>query len=842
MSSAFWRRSIAIWFLLCLFAGLILVVSIATSQTAGHGQVLLPLDDVYIHFQYARQIVLGQPFAYNTGGTPTSGATSFIYPWLLALGYLTGFTDLYLAIWALIVGAVALVVSAGLVYRIVLHVSPESHLIPVVTAACFVFNGAMAWHAMSGMETMLAVLFVLLCLLGVLEGRLFLFVTGATFLSLTRPEGGLLSLIAVILYWRMWQSPRFKVTRTLLTLIPLAVILVQPLVNAVVTGSMVASGNSAKSILGTVPFSWSQVLERIISQYFRASVELITGISPREGLYHLPFLVVIAAIGIFSFRHRKGVRAVGWTSLLWIGAGLAAVSTLDTAFWHFKRYQMPFIALLFPLAGWGLVAIRDIGGQTRSRRILFQLLVVAWIGTTLWTAGKFWGYYALNVSYVYAQPYQMAQWLAANTPSESVVAVHDVGMMRYAGERRTLDFVGLTTPGAADYWRNGPGSVAEFLIQERPDYVASYGEGHGYGLGLLAQTRLYGTPQAVFPVVLDSSANVALAADIQGIYRPEPSVYLEQPQIYSAAAQNYLGELRDSQLLGTVNVADLASEKAVEYSWSNVQPMDGFVTWVRDLETVGCMVTHCQAVDGGRRLNGSEHFAIRPTSDLTGLDVLLVTRVHPLSAGLLTIYSGGEGNPRAVRNLRLIPEIPGQWLEIVTLIPSEFVPDSGDLQITIESDIPDGPYEPYFHWIYSGLFQADRLTGQPVASYQNDAFRLVTDRIDYERNSQFLHVELIWEAVRQPQGDYVIFVHVMADPTLPPVAQQDQRPGGGVLPPQNWLPGVLHDTITVDLQSVPPGKYQIAVGLYDPRTGERLLPTGAVDEARVFIGEVEIRR
>lgn len=840
-SSVFKRRSIAIWFLLCLLVGLILVVFIMTGRAVRHGQLLLPLDDVYIHFQYARQIAVGQPFVYNPGGVPTSGATSLLYPWFLAVGYRAGFTDLNLAYFALAAGAIALLVSAMLVYRIVMSVSVRSSLVPVVVAACFVLNGAMVWHAMSGMETMLVILFTLVCLLGMLEGRLHVLVTGATLLSLTRPEGGLLSLIGVMFYWRMWQAARFRSMQTWLLVIPLAAILVQPLVNVSITGSMVASGNTAKSILGTVPFLWTQVIERVISQYLRACAELLTGMSSREGLYHLPFLLVIAALGLFGFRHQNRVRSVGLMCLLWIGAGLAAVSTLDTAFWHFKRYQMPFIALLFPLAGWGLVVIQEMGGRRYvSGRIVTRLLLLAWIGTTVCTAGKFWSHYALNVGYVYAQPYQMARWLAANTAPSSVVAVHDVGMMRYAGQRMTLDIVGLTTLGATDYWRNGPGAVAEFLIQERPDYIASYGEGHGYGLGLLAQTRLYGSPLVVFPVILDPTSNVALAAGIQGIYRPEPSVFLEQPQIYSAALQGYLGELHDSQLLATVNIANIASEQAVGYSWSNVRPADGFATWARDLDTVGCMATRCRAVDGGRRFNGSERFAIRPTSSLNGQDLVLVTRVHPFSTGILTIYAGSPENPRSFMSRRLIPEIPGYWLEIATLIPGEFVPDSGDLQIMIEPDIPNGSYESYFHWVYSGIFRPERLTGQPIASYQDDAFRLATSHIDHDRNAQLLRVNLTWEAVGQPQGDYVVFVHVIGDPVSSPLAQQDQRPGGGALPPQNWLPGVLRDTITVNLQGVPPGKYQIAVGLYDPRTGGRLLPTGEVNDARVFIGEVEI--
>jgi hypothetical protein len=45
----------------------------------------------------------------------------------------------------------------------------------------------------------------------------------------------------------------------------------------------------------------------------------------------------------------------------------------------------------------------------------------------------------------------------------------------------------------------------------------------------------------------------------------------------------------------------------------------------------------------------------------------------------------------------------------------------------------------------------------------------------------------------------------------------------------------------VDVSSVQPGHYQVAIGLYDPVTFERLAPSteGDVDN-RLFIGDVEI--
>ena len=62
----------------CALAGLIFLAYACASLIAGRGEFVMPLDDVYIHFQYAKQIALGQPYIYNPGLQPTSGATSFI--------------------------------------------------------------------------------------------------------------------------------------------------------------------------------------------------------------------------------------------------------------------------------------------------------------------------------------------------------------------------------------------------------------------------------------------------------------------------------------------------------------------------------------------------------------------------------------------------------------------------------------------------------------------------------------------------------------------------------------------------------------------------------------------
>src|SRR5688572_14424670 len=49
------------------------------------------LDDAYIHFQYARAIAEGHPFRYQADQPISSGATSFLWPLVLAPFHLVGF-------------------------------------------------------------------------------------------------------------------------------------------------------------------------------------------------------------------------------------------------------------------------------------------------------------------------------------------------------------------------------------------------------------------------------------------------------------------------------------------------------------------------------------------------------------------------------------------------------------------------------------------------------------------------------------------------------------------------------------------------------------------------------
>lgn len=807
------------------------MVYTSAALAAGQGSFILPLDDVYIHFQYARQLAGGQLFVYNPGQPPTSGATSFLYPFVLAIGYAAGFTALSLSLWALAVGAVALAASGWLVYRLV-RVWHGPAWLAAPLALAFALTGAVSWHYMSGMETGVVTVLALATLYAVAVNRTGLFVASASLLALARPEWGALAALAVgAIIWRGLNATgaAHRPGWWLPLLLPIVMLGVQPAVNWLLTGSVVASGNSAKSVFGIVPFRWETVIERIWDNFSRAWLEFMTGYSPREGWYLPPLLAALGVFGIVVLVTRRDQRPTGALAALWLLAGTAFIATLDTAFWHFKRYQIPLLALFYPLAGaglaWAAEAVRALGWPIR---------LYALIGLPVFAAATAWaflGHFALNVGYIYAQPYQMARWLADNTPPDAVIAVHDVGMMRYVGGRTTLDKVGLTTPGAADYWRNGPGSVAEFLVQNRPDYIASYGEGHGYGLGMVAATGIYGESLAAFAVKLDERFNVALAAPQQGIYLPDWS-----SADHAASHRPWVPWLTNWaawELVDAVNVAQIASEKAHDYRWRTEGQPIAFPTEVREWGYINCAGADCQVLDGGRSIDAEETFVVQVTP---GRDTLLVTRLHPFSRGTLDVYANGE---RVAR--RWLPDLPGAWLDVHTLIPAALV-TSGTLHIRVVPDTPGGAYLPHWHSVYQGEYVSEPVSPQAVTTFQDGAITLASTNLTVNSGQDGdaeLVVSLVWHSGGQAQGDYKIFVHVLdEDGTI--AAQADTRPGGGALVTGNWLPGTFQDDIVVNLTNVPRGRYRVVLGLYDPVTWARLAPgTGGDESAMVLIGDIE---
>jgi hypothetical protein len=95
-----------------------------------------------------------------------------------------------------------------------------------------------------------------------------------------------------------------------------------------------------------------------------------------------------------------------------------------------------------------------------------------------------------------------------------------------------------------------------------------------------------------------------------------------------------------------------------------------------------------------------------------------------------------------------------------------------------------------------------------------------------------LTLTLYWQAQAPDQIDYTIFVHLL-DQAGQLVMGQDNQPVNGSYPTGIWEPGeVIPDEYRFDTSDLPPGEYQIEIGMYVLETGERLpvyMPDGTQD-------------
>jgi hypothetical protein len=94
---------------------------------------------------------------------------------------------------------------------------------------------------------------------------------------------------------------------------------------------------------------------------------------------------------------------------------------------------------------------------------------------------------------------------------------------------------------------------------------------------------------------------------------------------------------------------------------------------------------------------------------------------------------------------------------------------------------------------------------------------------DLEQNPELMRVTLYWQAQQRMSQSYKVFVHLIDAQTGMLVAQSDGVPRQWRYPTTWWeADEVVADPVELPLAEVPPGEYQLLVGMYDEATGERL--------------------
>jgi hypothetical protein len=623
-------------------------------QTGGEWSA--PLDDVFIHFDYARATARGYPFQWSVGNGYSSGNTSLLYPFVLAFGYWVGFRGTLLMVWAGIVACVSVFALLVAARRLFAPLPAWAKYIAPPALFCI---GALDWSLFSGMEVAL--------FLGIWAGALHAALELASrienepprdrsvfrdwelgiwgvFLVVTRPEGatsiaalGLLVAEAA----RRKEGRRAALATLARATAPAATALVvQAIANRWLTGEFAASGAIVKLTLYNPYMTAKEKLDEYVF--------LLKYVVFRNTEHHfsdaIPFGYIVpafAAVPLF-FRKTRAVAVALWGSIF---SWLAVVALNAQVRWQNERYTMPAVAWVVLLAalgvallvepptlaeGWSLAAMRSkvaawYGARVTAAAALVVLFAVhqaPCMRDQIW----FFGRASRNIR---DQHVTAGRVLKQMTPRPKRVLVGDAGALLYASDLPGLDLIGLGGYHDLPFARasvHGLGATLELIERipeaERPDLFAIYPSWWG------DLPSWFGRHLTEVPV----RGNVICGGSEKVIYRADWRA------LGNGAAPSRLGP--GEKVIDELDVADLVSER--EHGYEFPHPSAGFV----DHKVLSCPEdARREMFDAGRRIPAGQSETFRMKL-VPGKGARLLARTAPEHEGEIEVRIDGEARGR----------------------------------------------------------------------------------------------------------------------------------------------------------------------------------------------------
>jgi len=423
--------------------------------SASLGRIGFPLDDAWIHQTYARNVSQGYGWSFEAGKL-SGGATAPLWTLLISFGYWLKIPPLF---WAFMLGVVFLASTSVLVVRCFEEIDPKISWLGLY----FLIEWHFSWASVSGMETILAVFLVIFVfyLLKMYPNRYLLSLCLAASVWV-RPD--LVTLFLPVLVWLLsrragfgfWQPKIFVIF-----LLPALSIIAYLIFNQWVSGAFFPTTFYAKQAeyaeMRKFPF-----LYRFWQQF---SIALIgSGVLLLGGFFYQIYHRWIA----------KDWEALSWVAWYLIIVGVYA-ARLPVTYQH-GRYMIPAIVVyyLFGLQG-SVILYRWLVKKRRWGWILARSGLLSWLVTSLafwWFGGSAYG---RDVMLIETQMVDIAKWAEKNLPSNSRLAVHDIGAIGYFTTHELIDLAGLINPEVIPFIRD-ENKLAEYLDRKDVDYLICFPE------------------------------------------------------------------------------------------------------------------------------------------------------------------------------------------------------------------------------------------------------------------------------------------------------------------------------------------------------------------------------
>jgi arabinofuranosyltransferase len=477
------------------------------------------IDDAYITFRYARNLLAGDGFAFNPGER-VLGTTTPLFTFLMAgLGLFAGGVNAPFPEIAPGVSAIADGLSA--VALLAIGRKLGASWAGVASALAWAIAPFSVTFAIGGLETSVYVLLLLATCWAYLEKRYALAALLGSLSLLTRPDA--LLLIAPLAFDRLFiaprrGAPRVHVKEFLLFAVPLAA---WGIFAWIYFGSPFPQTVAAKS--EAYQIESLTALVRLLQHYATPFLEHLTFGNSwiTIGLILYPFLSYV------GWRHATTHERSAWVLAVfpWVYLLVFAIANPFIFRWYLTP-PLPFYFLFILVGLFSLIeqvlrwAVSRLKRTTHALPFFAALLIVGapfalqlrgWTlhhphGPQRPTPEMAW----IELELMYKQVAEQLFPELAGRPS-ATLAASDVGVLGYFTEARILDLVGLNSREPLAYYPLDPALFGDFIyavspdlvIAEQPDYVVIleiYGR-----FGLLKDERfgeqyelIYEIPQDIY--------------------------------------------------------------------------------------------------------------------------------------------------------------------------------------------------------------------------------------------------------------------------------------------------------------------------------------------------------
>lgn len=625
------------------------------------GHPAVPLDDAFIHFQYAKRLAEGHLFSFLRGEGFSSGATSLVWPLLLAPFHALGLRDLSI-IWA--AWGLSFLALAGLAietYRLASRLTGSATALGA--AAMVLAFGGHIWSAASGMEVTLFAWVLArtgrLCAewgeLSTRGSRLRNQLLAFGLLApLVRPEGAIASLMAAaaLAIFPTKEGGSFT-RRRALGLVPLAGPLLPPCLNYVMTGSAASSTTTVKWLPANPYYGDLSNLARAIWHHVHLFFHTLLDGREWSAIFlptgSRPFAIAaLFAIPVAGYLAKRRWRA---SLVLVLALGMLLPATYDSFLWNRLRYLWPFtFAWLVGLACLARV-IGDMAGMVHPRWVkvapMLTGIVVGLLASHLpWTLHDL----QTSAAAIDAQQVTLGRWASHELSPDARIGVNDTGAIAYLSGRHTFDIVGLTTPDEARHWVAGPGSRYE----------------HYERLGKTDPARLP-SHFIVYPHWM--AIDAVLGEELSRATVTDQTILGGTTMVAYEARWEVLGRgdrpenEPPGELLDVLDVADLESEREHDYALFEATAAENVTLSLGEGPTM--------KVDGARLGRTRDELVAHLKQ---GMPTLLVARLHVPSPMRLQVTVGG-------RVLEPV-EVPGaSFLEVEVPLPGEALSERTPIRI-----------------------------------------------------------------------------------------------------------------------------------------------------------------